>query len=334
MGRTRKIPMAKRETAEQRSVTFTKRRQGLFNKAADLCRICDAQIAIMVSSTGSKEKVYTFGHSSVDAEAVAYEAGIKSASNSLYEEIKALEGDVNTLMQNKKRNVGGISWDSLEEIEQSCNSVQELQDVVDSLESLLVQARNKLLNNATGSLGISNVVEPKTGDFFASELKPHHDSKSSLGYNGANYSDSHWNADGSTTGSGMDFPVEVDVDLIWNLLESSNFSRVLTKFFRKTTVLAREWDNVLPTTDLDSELFMDMDLVDRGTYNTTTDPGSGNINQHYAMDDGDCYAKQHDSATDYGLMDMIGYGLNDQLGLPLLAAGVNQFEDWTKYYQC
>ncbi|KAJ6995132.1 hypothetical protein NC653_017805 [Populus alba x Populus x berolinensis] len=48
--------MAKRETAEQRSVTFTKRRQGLFNKAADLCRICDAQIAIMVSSTGSKEK--------------------------------------------------------------------------------------------------------------------------------------------------------------------------------------------------------------------------------------------------------------------------------------
>ncbi|KAJ6361313.1 hypothetical protein OIU78_001872 [Salix suchowensis] len=366
--------MAKRETAEQRSVTFTKRRQGLFNKAADLCRICDAQIAIMVSSTGSKEKVYTFGHSSVDAvfdrfledfpaarEAVAYEAGIKSASNSLYEEIKALEGDVNTLMQNKKRNVGGISWDSLEEIEQSCNSVQELQDVVDSLESLLVQARNKLLNNATGSLGISNVVEPKTGDFFASELKPHHDSKSSLGedqvgqnsaivgYNGANYSDSHWNADGSTTGGGMDFPVEVDVDLIWNLLESSNFSSGSNKVFSKNnssdctssgtasgsaSSSPENGDNVLPTTDLDSELFMDMDLVDCGTYNTTTDPGSGNINQHFAMDDGDCYAKQHDSATDYGLMDMIGYCLNDQLGVPLLTAGANQFEDWTKYYQC
>ncbi|KAJ6745399.1 MADS BOX PROTEIN [Salix koriyanagi] len=339
MGRTRKIPMAKRETAEQRSVTFTKRRQGLFNKAADLCRICDAQIAIMVSSTGSKEKVYTFGHSSVDSvfdrfledfpaarEAVAYEAGIKSASNSLYEEIKALEGDVNTLMQNKKRNVGGISWDSLEEIEQSCNSVQELQDVVDSLESLLVQARNKLLNNATGSLGISNVVEPKTGDFFASELKPHHDSKSSLGedqvgqnsaivgYNGANYSDSHWNADGSTTGG------------VTALLQGLPLDQLQAR--------KRMRDNVLPTTDLDSELFMDMDLVDCGTYNTTTDPGSGNINQHFAMDDGDCYAKQHDSATDYGLMDTIGYCLNDQLGVPLLTAGANQFEDWTKYYQC
>ncbi|KAI5586678.1 hypothetical protein BDE02_06G227800 [Populus trichocarpa] len=57
MGRTRKIPMAKRETAEQRSVTFTKRRQGLFNKAADLCRICDAHIAIIWSpQRGPKKK--------------------------------------------------------------------------------------------------------------------------------------------------------------------------------------------------------------------------------------------------------------------------------------
>lgn len=212
MGKTRKIPMAKRETAEQRSVTFTKTRQGLFNKASDLCRICDAHIAIMVSSTGSKEKVYTFGHSSVDAvfdrfldnftaapEAVAYEAGIKSASNSLYEEIKVLEGDVNTLMQNKKRNVGGVLWDSLEEIEQSSTSVEELQDVADILESLLGQAKNKLMNNATANLG----VEPKSDDFLALEPKPRDDSSSSLGGDqvgqnsaivgdkGANYSDSY-----------------------------------------------------------------------------------------------------------------------------------------------
>ncbi|KAJ6915209.1 MADS-box protein SOC1 [Populus alba x Populus x berolinensis] len=203
--------MAKRETAEQRFVTFTKRRQGLFNKAADLCRICDAQIAIMVSSTGSKEKVYTFGHSSVDAvfnrfldnftaapKAVAYEAGIKSASNYLYEEIKALEGDVNTLMQNKKRNVGGVLWDSLKEIEQFSTSVEELQDVADILESLLGQAKNKLMKNAIGNLG----VEPKSDDFWALEPKPRDDSSSSLGSdqvgqnsaivgdNGANYSDS------------------------------------------------------------------------------------------------------------------------------------------------
>jgi hypothetical protein len=278
MGRTRKIPMAKRETAEQRSVTFTKRRQGLFNKAADLCRICDAQIAIMVSSTGSREKVYTFGHSSIDAvfdrfldnftaapEAAAYEAGIKSASNSLYEEIKALEGDVNTLMQNKKRNVGGVLWDSLEEIEQSSTSVEELQDAVDILESLLGQAKNKLMNNAIENLGISIAVEPKFDDFLALEPKPRDDS-------------SYWNADGSTTDSGMEFPVEVDVDLIWNLLESSDFSSCSDKVI--------------------------------------------SINNS-----GDCTPSGTASES------ASGYCLTDQLRLPLLTAGANQFEDWTNYYQ-
>ena len=337
--------MAKRETAEQRSVTFTKRRQGLFNKAADLCRICDAQIAIMVSSTGSKDKVYSFGHSSVDAvfdrflynftaapEAVAYEAGIKSASNSLYEEIKALEGDVNTLTQNKKRNVGGVLWDSLEEIEQSSTSVDELQDVVNILESLLGQAKNKLMNNATGNLGISIAVEPRSDDFLAIEPKPRDDSSSSLGGdqigqnsaivgdNGADYSDSYWNADGSTADSGMDFPVEVDVDLIWNLLEPSDFSSGSDKVISinnssdcTTSGTASESasgsqkneDNVFLTTNSDSELFKDMELVDCGTYNTTPDPGSGDIDQHYAMD-GDCNAKQHDSATDNSIKSFEG----------------------------
>ncbi|KAL3587083.1 hypothetical protein D5086_013950 [Populus alba] len=372
MGRTRKIPMAKRETAEQRSVTFTKRRQGLFNKASDLCRICDAHIAIMVSSTGSKDKVYTFGHSSVDAvfdrfldnftaapEAVAYEAGIKSASNSLYEEIKALEGDVNTLMQNKKRNVGGVLWDSLEEIEQSSTSVEELQDVADILESLLGQAKNKLINNATANLG----VEPKSDDFLALEPKPRDDSSSSLGGDqvgqnsaivgdkGANYSDSYWNADGSTTDSFMDFPVEFDVDVIWNLLESSDFSSGSDNGIsisnssdctpsgtasESASGSQENEDNIFPATNLDPELFKDMELVDRGTHNTTPDPGSGDVDQHYAMD-GDCNAKQHDSATDYGIMDLIGefgYCLTDQLGLPLLTSVANQFEDWTNYYQC
>ncbi|XP_011043030.1 PREDICTED: agamous-like MADS-box protein AGL62 [Populus euphratica] len=334
MGRTRKIPMVKRETAEQRSVTFTKRRQGLFNKAADLCRICDAQIAIMVSSAGSKEKVYTFGHSSVDAvfdrflynftaapEAVAYEAGIKSASNSLYEEIKALEGDVNTLMRNNKRNGGGVLWDSLEEIERSSTSVEELQNVVDILESLLGQAKNKM-NNATGNLGISIAVEPRSDDFLALEPKPQDDSSSSLGGDqigqnsaivgddGAHYSASYWNADGSTTDSGMDFPVEIDVDLIWNLLEPSDFSSGSDKVISinnssdcTTSGTASESaagsqeneDSILLTTNLDSELFKDIELVDCGTYNTTPDPVSGDIDQHYAMD-GDCNAKLHDSA--------------------------------------
>lgn len=149
----------------------------------------------------------------------------------------------------------------------------------------------------------------------------------------------------------MDFPVDFDVDLIWNLLESTDFSSGSAKVIsisnssdctasgtasESASGSQENEDNVFPATNLDSELFKDMDLVDCGTHNTTPDPGSGDIDQHYAMD-GDCNATQHDSTTDYGLMDLIGefgYCLTDQLGLPLVTAVANQFEDWTNYYQC
>ncbi|KAF3436556.1 hypothetical protein FNV43_RR23648 [Rhamnella rubrinervis] len=52
------------EQRQQKHVWFTKRRQGLFRKAAKLCVICDAQIAIvMLSEAGNP---YAFGHPSAD----------------------------------------------------------------------------------------------------------------------------------------------------------------------------------------------------------------------------------------------------------------------------
>ncbi|CAK7353802.1 unnamed protein product [Dovyalis caffra] len=351
--------MAKRETSEQRAVTFTKRRHGLFNKAADLCRICDAQIAIMVTSTGSKEKVYTFGHSSVDAvfdrflnnfsalpEAAANDAGIKSASNSIYEEIKALEGDVNALMQNKKRRVEGISWDYIEELVQSSTSVQELEDAVESLESLLGHAKNKLMNNSTGNLGISNIVERKSDDFLALELEPHDDSSLTFELKHRDdsfssldeeiYFDGCWSTtDGSPSNNGVYFPGEVDMDDIWNLLESSDFGsdshNVISNNNSNDCATSRtvsesasgsleNGGNVFPATNLDLETFKNKKLVDSVTYNATPDSDFGDTNQHYVMD-GDCNAKQLDSATDYGFMDFFGeFGncMTDQMRLPLL----------------
>ncbi|CAK7353806.1 unnamed protein product [Dovyalis caffra] len=335
--------MAKRETSEQRAVTFTKRRHGLFNKAADLCRICDAQIAIMVTSTGSKEKVYTFGHSSVDAvfdrflnnfsalpEAAANDAGIKSASNSIYEEIKALEGDVNALMQNKKRRVEGISWDYIEELVQSSTSVQELKDAVESLESLLGQAKNKLMNNSTGNLGISNIVERKSDDFLALEPEPHEDSSLTLELKHRDdsfstldeeiYFDGCWTTDSSFINNGIDFLGEVDMDDIWNLLESSDFSsdshNVISNNNSNDCTTSRtasestsgsleNGDNVFPATHLGLESFKNMKFVDCVTYNTTPDSDFGDTNQHYVID-GDCNAKQLDSGADYRFMDLVG----------------------------
>ncbi|KAF9662096.1 hypothetical protein SADUNF_Sadunf18G0017800 [Salix dunnii] len=318
MGRTRKIPMAKRETAEQRSVTFTKRRQGLFNKAAELCRICDAQIAIMVSSTGSKEKVYAFGHSSVDAvfdkflddfpasEAAGASHGeIRSACNSLHEDIKAMENEVTVLMQNKKINVGRISWDFFEEFEKS-SSVQELQDAVKSLESLLGKAKKKLNNPtgdgncpSTGNPGISKIIEPNSDGLLALGLKPHDCSSSSLDYKvgqnsanivefiSANYSDSWATSDGSPGNNGIDFPGEVDIDYIWDCIPSLDFNSDSDKVNSDTTSWTasgsasrsqENGDDVFPVS-LDSGYLEGMEFLDYGI-NTTPDSDFGDIKYH------------------------------------------------------
>ncbi|RZC84347.1 hypothetical protein C5167_047133 [Papaver somniferum] len=50
----RRIEMKKIEDRQKRNVCFTKRRHGLFNKAADLCRLTGADISLLVISPGEK----------------------------------------------------------------------------------------------------------------------------------------------------------------------------------------------------------------------------------------------------------------------------------------
>ncbi|XP_031284215.1 agamous-like MADS-box protein AGL29 [Pistacia vera] len=60
----KKIEMKKIEKNSSRKVAFSKRRKGLFKKGGELCRLCDAMIAIIVFSP--KGRVYTYGYPSVD----------------------------------------------------------------------------------------------------------------------------------------------------------------------------------------------------------------------------------------------------------------------------
>ncbi|KAJ6758622.1 BOX PROTEIN putative-RELATED [Salix koriyanagi] len=263
--------MARRETAEQRSVTLTKRRQGLFNKAAELCRICDARIAIMVSSTGSKEKVDAVFNKFLDdfpaseAAGASHEEEIKSACNSLHEDIKALESE-------------------------------ELQDAVKSLESLLGLAKKKL-NNPTGNLGISNIIEPKSDGYLALGFKPHYGSSSSLDdkvcqnsaknveFISANYSDSWATSDGSPGNNGIDFPGEVDIDYIWDCIPSLDFNSASDRVhsdnssngcatsrtaYGSDSRSQENGDNVFPAS-LDSGYLEAMEFLD---YGIKTTPGS------------------------------------------------------------
>ncbi|XP_010552915.1 PREDICTED: agamous-like MADS-box protein AGL97 [Tarenaya hassleriana] len=79
-GTKRKIEIAKRETKAQRSVAFSKRRRGLFQKAADLCRISGASVAVLTTPPSDKPGFYSFGHSSVDNVVEAFLSGHRPTS--------------------------------------------------------------------------------------------------------------------------------------------------------------------------------------------------------------------------------------------------------------
>lgn len=60
----RKIEMKFIEDENARTVTFSKRRAGLFKKAMELSILCGAQIALIIFSLGGR--AYSFGHPNVD----------------------------------------------------------------------------------------------------------------------------------------------------------------------------------------------------------------------------------------------------------------------------
>ncbi|KAL5840418.1 hypothetical protein ACOSQ3_013090 [Xanthoceras sorbifolium] len=60
----KKIEIKKIENKLSLKVAFSKRRKGLFKKTAEICQLCDAEIAIIVFST--KGRLFSYGHPSVE----------------------------------------------------------------------------------------------------------------------------------------------------------------------------------------------------------------------------------------------------------------------------
>lgn len=68
-GKKQKIEIVEIKNKNAKTVAFTKRREGLFRKASDLCLLSpDTQIAILATpvTSNSHASFYSFGHSSVD----------------------------------------------------------------------------------------------------------------------------------------------------------------------------------------------------------------------------------------------------------------------------
>ncbi|XP_009780129.1 agamous-like MADS-box protein AGL62 [Nicotiana sylvestris] len=60
----KKVDMVKIQNERNLQVTFSKRQNGLFKKASELCTLSGAEVALVGFSPGNK--VYSFGHPSVD----------------------------------------------------------------------------------------------------------------------------------------------------------------------------------------------------------------------------------------------------------------------------
>lgn len=61
----KKIEIKRIEKHSRRIVTFSKRRKGLFKKAAELSAMCGAHVAVFVFSP--KDRLYTFTHPTADS---------------------------------------------------------------------------------------------------------------------------------------------------------------------------------------------------------------------------------------------------------------------------
>ncbi|KAJ4917731.1 agamous-like MADS-box protein AGL97 [Raphanus sativus] len=134
-GTKRKPVMTKITDKASRATTFTKRRDGLYSKAAQLCVVSDAQIAILAtpSSSNSNTPFFSFGHSSVESVVSAYLSGQRLAPVSTCDNTKATREDLGICMARKDLGLG-FWWDDEKLV--NSNDPEELMEAMESMKVL------------------------------------------------------------------------------------------------------------------------------------------------------------------------------------------------------
>jgi hypothetical protein len=91
----KKIEIKKLDKQANKQVTFSKRRQGLFRKASELCVLCDVHAAIIVFSPA--DKLYCFGQPNTETIVDSYVRGTTK-----FEDLKSAGDSQNYEAYNKK----------------------------------------------------------------------------------------------------------------------------------------------------------------------------------------------------------------------------------------
>ncbi|KAL5724975.1 hypothetical protein ACHQM5_008174 [Ranunculus cassubicifolius] len=153
MGRV-KISITKIEDRVKRNTTFTKRRTGLFQKAAEYCVLSGAQLAIIVFS--SRGTLFSFGHSSVEEivdrclnKTVPSPINVKGDSRlaTLLDQIREIK--------EKDKGDRKFWWEKMN-LDEDDKSVEELHCLKNSLEKLRENLEKRLNNNNNNGVGISS----------------------------------------------------------------------------------------------------------------------------------------------------------------------------------
>ncbi|KAJ4917193.1 agamous-like MADS-box protein AGL97 [Raphanus sativus] len=172
-GTKRKPVMTKIANKASRATTFTKRRDGLYSKAAQLCVITDAQIAILAtpSSSNSNTPFFSFGHSSVESVVSAYLSGQRLAPVSTCDNTKATREDLGICMARKDLGLG-FWWDDDKLV--NSNDSEELMEAMESmkvLQSHLKRLEDQTLTTTTTTVDEDMVeISPESDEWSEMDL--------------------------------------------------------------------------------------------------------------------------------------------------------------------
>ncbi|XP_048637971.1 agamous-like MADS-box protein AGL97 [Brassica napus] len=163
-GTKRKPEMKKITNKASRATTFSKRRDGLYSKAAQLCVLSDAQIAILAtpsSSSNSNASFFSFGHSSVESVVSAYLAGQRLPPVSSSRDTRE---DLGICMARKDLGLG-FWWDD-EKLANSKNP-EELLEAMESMKVLMSHLKG--LENQTLTT-VDEEISPELDEWSEMEL--------------------------------------------------------------------------------------------------------------------------------------------------------------------
>ncbi|XP_059668925.1 agamous-like MADS-box protein AGL62 [Cornus florida] len=139
MGR-KKIEIKKIENSSRLMVTFTKRRGGLFKKAAQLSAMCGANVAVIVKSPNAG-RIHSFGTPSVDAvlNRFLYQNPSDHHDQEVMDKCKGKKDEEEKVMEDRDR----VWWDAgIDEL--GLNELEEYMTALEGLRENVVARANEM----------------------------------------------------------------------------------------------------------------------------------------------------------------------------------------------